>query len=452
MLKRTLTVPALAVILLALVACGNETPPAGDAPPGGAGQVSPTASGAGTTPGASERTGGQSSGQTPTATPESAPGRADTRTATDTPVAGLELMVDRGASWQELFDTLTSAEQACIREALGDEARALLARHILSDGPDDQWQVEVFSCLEPATARAVFLAGVIAGLEEDGVALGDEARACLREFAATLDVPAFMTASLEEDVRAIAEVAGGVWSCVPEVLFAGAPGPIDVDYLSGSERACLREWIRGLDVVALLTALSAGDNAGVVALQLGLLSCAPAQALAQLTGEAVELDGEAEECLRGLLAEADAAGLATAGSWDSERLFARLEDCVPALASGVPEGAAAAGDDHADSFDGATSIAVGEDVRGDLERPVDIDFFAFKAERGVRYEITVTLDTLVDSVLVLYDADWEELDFNDDDADSFASSITWEATYSGTHYLEVWGYDVGTYVLRVVAR
>ena len=68
------------------------------------------------------------------------------------------------------------------------------------------------------------------------------------------------------------------------------------------------------------------------------------------------------------------------------------------------------------------------------------------------YQIDIAPGTLTDPVATLYDADWRELDFNDDYGDSLGARIYWEATYSGTHYIEVRGYDSGSCTLTVVAR
>ena len=49
----------------------------------------------------------------------------------------------------------------------------------------------------------------------------------------------------------------------------------------------------------------------------------------------------------------------------------------------------------------------------------------------------------------LYDADERELAYNDDHGDSLASRIVWEAPRSGTFYVAVEGYDIGSYILTV---
>ena len=105
-------------------------------------------------------------------------------------------------------------------------------------------------------------------------------------------------------------------------------------------------------------------------------------------------------------------------------------------------------DDHGDSEGNATAIRVGTEVRGAVDYDGDIDFFRFQAERGQSYQIDVALGTLDDSIVDLYDVDWSFLDSNDD-YETFASRLYWEAPSSGERYVAVYGYGVGTYTLTV---
>ena len=110
-------------------------------------------------------------------------------------------------------------------------------------------------------------------------------------------------------------------------------------------------------------------------------------------------------------------------------------------------------DDHGDSADEATSLAVGDAVTGVLDHGGDVDYFAFVAEPGETYRIDVDLGTLDDSVAALFATDLRELAFDDDSGASLGSRITWTAAESGTHYVGVagWGSDTGTYTLTVTA-
>lgn len=111
-------------------------------------------------------------------------------------------------------------------------------------------------------------------------------------------------------------------------------------------------------------------------------------------------------------------------------------------------------DDHADLATGATVVAVGETAAGAIEFGNDADYFAFEAEAGRTYEIQVTLGTLEDSVIGLFDEAGSGLEFNDDDEDSLASRIVWTAPSSATFYLQVRGYGAqgGSYFLLIAVR
>ena len=114
----------------------------------------------------------------------------------------------------------------------------------------------------------------------------------------------------------------------------------------------------------------------------------------------------------------------------------------------LPDNYEAVPDDHGNDIGDATAIRVGADVRGALDYDDDIDFFRFQAEQGQSYQIDVALGTLDDSIVDLYDGDWSFLDSNDD-YETFASRLFWEAPSSGERYVAVYGYGTGTYTLTV---
>lgn len=436
--RRGLAAAAALVAIVVLAACGGDGTPSASAPSGTDGEAA-GAPGAAPTPVSIREMG-----------VAAAPAVAGAAEGAARAIADPGLTIDRGTSWRDVVDARPPAEQACIHERLGDEAAALLAEPVLRDD-SEEWEVQLFSCLAADAARALFLATVIASMAEEGIELGEGESACVRELVATLDVPAFLAATYEADARAFAEFVGAFWSCVPELLFESASEALgaEVGDLNESESACLREWLRELDPVALIDAADSGDDALLVQLSLGLLACAPTLLLADLIGDDAELGDEAERCLRELLGERGAADLADE---DYLSLLVRLQQCVPTLDLGASPGVPTGDDDHADTPDGATALAVGGARRGELNSFNDSDLFAFEAERGVLYEINVELGTLDDSVLVLLDAGGGELGYNDDRAGSLASRLYWEAEYSGTHYVEVWGYGLGSYTVRVEAR
>ena len=106
-------------------------------------------------------------------------------------------------------------------------------------------------------------------------------------------------------------------------------------------------------------------------------------------------------------------------------------------------------DDHGNDIYDATVAPVAVDVEGVINSQYDSDYFRFTAVEGRLYQIDVRLGTLDDSGLLLLGPDGLELTFNDDYGDSLASRIFWEAPESGAYYLEVRGYDVGSYTLTV---
>ena len=109
-------------------------------------------------------------------------------------------------------------------------------------------------------------------------------------------------------------------------------------------------------------------------------------------------------------------------------------------------------DDHGDDIDDATAAAVGADIEGVIDYEGDSDYFRFTAEEGLFYQIDVTLGTLDDSIVELYDSDGSFLDTNDDYGDTLASRLYWNAPSSGERYVLVGGAYTssrGTYTLTV---
>jgi hypothetical protein len=107
-------------------------------------------------------------------------------------------------------------------------------------------------------------------------------------------------------------------------------------------------------------------------------------------------------------------------------------------------------DDHGFSPETATLISLPANVVGELTEERDVDWFAFDASAGSTYQFDVSLTSLADSVLRLFDGQRNELAFNDDYQDELASRITWTAPQGGMYYVEVSSFDesgVGTYRL-----
>ena len=375
-------------------------------------------------------------------------------------VAELDVSIDSDTVWQEVFDTLTVSEQSCVRNALGDELESALGRPVVSKATPEQWEVSLFSCLAPETARAVYLSILITEMQVD-MELSEDEVSCMRKSVAATDAAVVIAALAQDadDHPAVAESFMEIFRCLPDLLL-----PIIIvemglerEELSEEEASCLWESFAAIDSATLLTA--ADDPAGFAALAPYLVDCVPDLFISIFiaeTGASIEdLSEEERDCLRELVADIDLAALIASpdDSAANVEFGVGLLNCVPDLFSaGYEEDTAPVSDitdDLADAVEEATAVAVGEAVQGALDYADDIDVFEFQAEEGVFYQIDVALGTLSDSLVELYDADEQELAYNDDHGDSLASRIIWEATSSGEYYAVVEGYGTGSYTLTV---
>ena len=257
------------------------------------------------------------------ATPPAAPG-----------VAELDLALDRRTSWEDLYDTRTDEESACIHRELGDEAGDLLARPIFRDEATQEWEVSMFACLAPPAARAVLLGGLVLAIAEDGLEISDAELACAREQVATVDVAAF-TAGVLAGAPGGEEVFASIARCFGHLLIELmiVDFGLDPDELGADETACLRAFAQRADWTALL----ADDLAAAGDLLAGLFGCLPdllvAVAAGQMGMELADLDDEALACLREWAAEVDIESFLdalTAGDLSAlGELASGLAACVP---------------------------------------------------------------------------------------------------------------------------
>ena len=98
----------------------------------------------------------------------------------------------------------------------------------------------------------------------------------------------------------------------------------------------------------------------------------------------------------------------------------------------------------------ANAISAGVATDGVIEYDGDSGIFRFQAKAGQLYMLDVTLGTLSDSSMTIYDASGVRLEDNDDYEDSFASRIFWEAPVAGDYYVEVESdWEEGSYTLTV---
>ncbi len=320
----------------------------------------------------------------------------------------------------------------------------------------------------------------------DDLALTEQEESCLREWAGEIDL-LFVLEGLEYQDTAAAYDLVGLFACAPVLLF---PERIETgQFLSADEETCLSERLTEEDVIAILT-INAPVEAVVPAFRHCLqydaddhanaIDGATTLAVGEAAQGSIDYDGDDDffvfRAEQGTLYRIDVelgtledSGLALYDAGYTELDF--NDDTEYSLASQILWGAPSSGeyyvaawgydtgsytlsvvtatDDHANAFEGATALAVGEAAHGSIDYDGDDDFFVFQAEQGTLYRIDVELGTLEDSGLTLNDADYMTLAFNDDTEDSLASRILWEAPSSGEYYVTVWGHDTGSYTLSV---
>ena len=119
-----------------------------------------------------------------------------TREAADSSVE-VEIDVDDDTLWQEVFDRFSASEQTCIRNELGGELLAsVLGLPVLSETGVEPWLVSIFECIDLQTADALFLAGMLAGMQ--GQDLDLDTAHCIRELVADTDVAGMIASELPD--------------------------------------------------------------------------------------------------------------------------------------------------------------------------------------------------------------------------------------------------------------
>ena len=113
-------------------------------------------------------------------------------------------------------------------------------------------------------------------------------------------------------------------------------------------------------------------------------------------------------------------------------------------------------DDHGDNRSRATRATVGSSASGVLGTHNDVDYFSFRAERGMEYtiEMSIASGSRVDAALTLYDANGSRLTSDGGGGSGRASKIVWTAPSSGTYYVAAYSIlgTTGGYRLSVTER
>ena len=369
--------------------------------------------------------------------------------------------IDSNTTWQEVFDTFTTSEQDCIRSEVDEgHFESAMKQTILEEAIREEWNAHVYQCLALETARGLILSMTLASFETEAIQnelgpdleyeLADDEKLCLQHWARDIDPVAI---AADEDDPAFVEAGFGRLACVPGLLIAVAAQELGVvpGELADDEKLCLQHWARNIDPAAL----AADEDAAAVEVSLGMLACVPdllIATVAQDLGVSPEELGDDEKlCLQDWARNIDPADLA-ADEDDEAAIEVGLGmlACVPGFGQEFGDLSDTSADDHADISEDATVVAVDAATEGVIENLSDVDFFAFQAEAGVTYQMDVAPVTMSDPHMALYDT-FGELDYSDDYED-LAPRIYWEAPSSGTYYVAVEGYDLGTYVLTIAAQ
>ena len=151
---------------------------------------------------------------------------------------------------------------------------------------------------------------------------------------------------------------------------------------------------------------------------------------------------EAGGRLRGVLSGSPGGCSATA-------VYGSFAGFFPHARRWLAEDVSPASDDHGDTSDQATNVALGSSTQGHLESPGDIDYFRFEISGAGTLTVYTTGDT--DTYGNLWGND-QWLDWDDDDGDYYNFLIE-RTVSSGTYFIRVRGYDedstTGQYTLVV---
>lgn len=107
----------------------------------------------------------------------------------------------------------------------------------------------------------------------------------------------------------------------------------------------------------------------------------------------------------------------------------------------------------------SATLAVGQSVDGALETAGDTDWYRLRVEPGQRYRITMEAapgenEQALDTLVVLYGPDGEQLAFNDDAGGTLNSALSYSPSQTGDVFVEARGFDpsaTGRYRLAVEA-
>lgn len=128
------------------------------------------------------------------------------------------------ATWRDAFETFSDSEQACIRDALGqDQLESVFQRGLLEEsGAGAPWEVSIYRCLEPSVAHSLLFFFVSTVFRQSGIEVNDEMEECWARAISTFDAVEIVAADpvVEE------EFLKQLWSC-QEIPTASRPPEFD---------------------------------------------------------------------------------------------------------------------------------------------------------------------------------------------------------------------------------
>lgn len=184
-----------------------------------------------------------------------------------------EFDVSISTTWGDLFDQFEDSEQSCIRDGFSEEElETILERQVLSEEESSGWQETFIDCVDPATAKAVWLGNMLASME----GLTAEGEGCIRDLVAGADVKAVIAGeqpdASPEEVAVTGEFYGGLFVC-------GLLGMVEqMGDLEGDE-ACLADVLTTVDPATIYAGsredASPRDAAKFETFMLSMFQCVP---------------------------------------------------------------------------------------------------------------------------------------------------------------------------------
>ncbi len=387
-----------------------------------------------------------------------------------------EFELEEGEKWRAVYSQISSAEQECMRDAVGPHLDLFLQRRVELDGGIGTWMAPLFACLTLDHARTVFIVASERYLEDAlGSPLDQAVEDCWRESLADADVVAAFAYEVS-GVRTYAAPAGTPFpdlkisarqpgigqrllmgalpACAPELVLEALLDrfSLTLPELAQIERECLTERLAQVNVAAVIDPRS-DRILGVLEAAESLGICAPRSFVARLSElvgvESIVLDTARLNCVEQLMSNSDLSSSIVSpprvGHWQTlSILWFFLLSCwpeqVPSERDADPE------DDHPIRRND-TRVNVGEPVQDVMDGIADIDWFDFEGDEGSHYiiDLRVANDQPFYGIIALQNDETRQYGFPSvsEDAGYTLHRLIVRAPESDHHRLQVVGHAYG---------